>query len=229
MKLRKHIRTRRLTAINQLGCDRAVDFTFGRGENAFHLILELYVSGNLILTDHEYTIQALLRTHSDSEMQTKVAVKHVYPIANATGLLTMPIEDFYGEVQRILDKAADRQENQELKEFDLDDERAAKEAKEAAKKGASAYERRSKKRVKHDAMPLVQLLHKLAPFADPTLCAACISKSAVAAGHPCVNGFKLNADQFSLDETVDLLQRAAERVLETLRSVSRPDDFGGGT
>lgn len=63
MKLRKHIRTRRLQSIEQLGADRCVMLTFGWGENTFHLILELFVSGNLILTDHEHKILALLRTH----------------------------------------------------------------------------------------------------------------------------------------------------------------------
>jgi predicted ribosome quality control (RQC) complex YloA/Tae2 family protein len=42
LKLRKHIRTRRLEAVRQLGVDRMVDFVFGSGEAAYHLILEMY-------------------------------------------------------------------------------------------------------------------------------------------------------------------------------------------
>ncbi|KAJ3176325.1 hypothetical protein HDU87_005367 [Geranomyces variabilis] len=61
MKIRKHLRTRRLTAVNQLGADRVVDLRFGEGEAAYHLILEFFASGNIILTDHEYRILALLR------------------------------------------------------------------------------------------------------------------------------------------------------------------------
>ncbi len=34
-----------------------------RDESAFHLIFEFYAKGNIILTDHEYTIITLLRTH----------------------------------------------------------------------------------------------------------------------------------------------------------------------
>lgn len=30
--------------------------TFGQGEKCFHIIVELYGSGNIILTDHEYVI-----------------------------------------------------------------------------------------------------------------------------------------------------------------------------
>lgn len=44
MKLRKHLRTRRLEGLNQLGADRVIDFVFGIGQNATHLLIELYVS-----------------------------------------------------------------------------------------------------------------------------------------------------------------------------------------
>ena len=39
---RKHIRSRRLVNICQLGIDRIVDLQFGSGEAAYHLIVELY-------------------------------------------------------------------------------------------------------------------------------------------------------------------------------------------
>eukprot|EP00929_Paragymnodinium_shiwhaense_P034575 TRINITY_DN18793_c0_g2_i1.p1 TRINITY_DN18793_c0_g2~~TRINITY_DN18793_c0_g2_i1.p1 ORF type:complete len:1174 (-),score=407.59 TRINITY_DN18793_c0_g2_i1:272-3793(-) len=228
MKLRKHIRTRRLTDIQQVGCDRVVDITFGRGETAFHLILELYVSGNLILTDHEYTILALLRSHHDPS--NKVAVKSTYPLSSATGLLSCTLDEIEGTLEAILDKAAERQENQELQEIDMDDVQAQKEANQAKKgAGTSAFERRSKKRVKHDAMPLVQVLHKLAPFADPQLCSVCIGKAMAELSLPCENAFKVNVNMLAFDETVDVLRLATEKLLETLRSVSRPGDFGGGT
>ena len=42
LKLRKHLRTRRLDSVRQLGVDRVVDFSFGSGEACYHLILELY-------------------------------------------------------------------------------------------------------------------------------------------------------------------------------------------
>ncbi len=45
--MRKHLRTRRLTALTQLGVDRVVDMQFGSDHAAYHLIVELYdrVSG----------------------------------------------------------------------------------------------------------------------------------------------------------------------------------------
>ena len=42
LKLRKHLRTRRLDGLRQLGVDRVVDFSFGQDEACYHLILELY-------------------------------------------------------------------------------------------------------------------------------------------------------------------------------------------
>ena len=64
MKLRKHLRNLRLENVTQLGnLDRVVDFRFGSGAYAHHIILELYAQGNILLTDGEYRILALLRTH----------------------------------------------------------------------------------------------------------------------------------------------------------------------
>ncbi|KXS09301.1 DUF814-domain-containing protein [Gonapodya prolifera JEL478] len=60
-KLRKHLRSRRLTDIRQLGYDRIVDMKFGDGEAAYHVLIELFASGNIILTDHTFRIIALLR------------------------------------------------------------------------------------------------------------------------------------------------------------------------
>ena len=63
MKLRKHVRAKRLEDVRQLGQDRVVDLRFGSGEHCAHLLLELYAGGNLLLTDHTYTVLALLRAH----------------------------------------------------------------------------------------------------------------------------------------------------------------------
>ena len=40
--MRKHLRTRRLVAITQLGVDRVIDLQFGSDQAAYHLIVELY-------------------------------------------------------------------------------------------------------------------------------------------------------------------------------------------
>lgn len=102
MKLRKHLRTRRLTSINQIGTDRAVDFQFGEGDFSFHIVVELYASGNIILTDPSYKILMLLRVVELSEVQTEegkerdvdnyVAVGHIYDLSRARSFQAITIE-----------------------------------------------------------------------------------------------------------------------------------------
>ncbi|ORX85024.1 hypothetical protein BCR32DRAFT_230078 [Anaeromyces robustus] len=97
MKLRKHIRTRRLTSIKQLGTDRIVDLCFGEDEASYHLILEFYSSGNIILTDNEYKILSLLRTVSvdekDKNERTRFAVGEIYDISQAKSHAPVTIQD----------------------------------------------------------------------------------------------------------------------------------------
>ncbi|KAL4315916.1 hypothetical protein AHAS_Ahas15G0232900 [Arachis hypogaea] len=64
LKLRKHIQTRRLEDVRQLGYDRIILFQFRLGENANYVILELYAQGNILLTDANFTVLILLRSHS---------------------------------------------------------------------------------------------------------------------------------------------------------------------
>uniref|UniRef100_A0AAQ5XNA3 Ribosome quality control complex subunit NEMF n=1 Tax=Amphiprion ocellaris TaxID=80972 RepID=A0AAQ5XNA3_AMPOC len=83
MKCRKHLKTRRLTQVKQLGIDRIVDMQFGSDEAAYHLIIELYDRGNIILADHEYTILNLLRFRTAEAEDVKIAVRERYPVENA--------------------------------------------------------------------------------------------------------------------------------------------------
>ncbi|KAM4014326.1 ribosome quality control complex subunit NEMF [Anomaloglossus baeobatrachus] len=92
MKCRKHLRSRRLVSIAQLGADRIVDFQFGSDNAAYHLIVELYDRGNIVLTDHEYLILNILRFRTDEADDVKFAVRERYPVDNAKPrepLLTM--------------------------------------------------------------------------------------------------------------------------------------------
>ena len=82
-KLRKHLKERQLSSINLINRDRVVDFGFGFETDGYHLILELYASGNIILTDHEYNIMMLLHNHRYSE-EVVVKVGHPYPKEQAT-------------------------------------------------------------------------------------------------------------------------------------------------
>ena len=101
LKLRKHLRSRRLEDVRQLGSDRVIDLTFGAGAACHHLILELYAQasvrassscwalvysingmsqGNVVLTDAVYNILVLLRSHRDDQKQVAFMANHPYPI-----------------------------------------------------------------------------------------------------------------------------------------------------
>ncbi|GMH40784.1 hypothetical protein BSKO_08688 [Bryopsis sp. KO-2023] len=80
LKLRKHVRGRRLNDVQQLGIDRIIDFSFGHGENTTHLILELYAQGNIVLTDSSYEVLTLLRSHRDDDKGYALMPRHPYPV-----------------------------------------------------------------------------------------------------------------------------------------------------
>lgn len=78
MKMRKHLKNKRLECLKQIGADRIVDFQFGSGEAAYHIILELYDRGNIILTDYQMIILNVLRPHTEGD-KIRFAVKEKYP------------------------------------------------------------------------------------------------------------------------------------------------------
>ncbi|CAG9466235.1 unnamed protein product [Pedinophyceae sp. YPF-701] len=80
LKLRKHVRGRRLEDIRQLGVDRIVVFTFGQGDMTHHVILELYSSGNVVLCNAQYQVLALLRSHRDDAQGLVIMPNRPYPI-----------------------------------------------------------------------------------------------------------------------------------------------------
>ncbi|CAH1163719.1 unnamed protein product [Phaedon cochleariae] len=84
MKMRKHLKNKRLESLTQLGVDRIVDLTFGSGEAAYHVIIELFDRGNMLLTDYEYVILYVLRPHTEGD-KIKFAVKEKYPLDRARG------------------------------------------------------------------------------------------------------------------------------------------------
>jgi predicted ribosome quality control (RQC) complex YloA/Tae2 family protein len=128
LKLRKHIRTRRVEKIEQLGVDRVVDFTFGEGDKAYHIIVEFYAKGNLILTDHEYKIIVLLRAHKKSD-EAVYAVGETYPTARKRQFQPMTREKLLDLLQR---SASGEQEEKEIEEEDDEEEQAPVDAKEAS-------------------------------------------------------------------------------------------------
>ncbi|CAH2244833.1 jg23044 [Pararge aegeria aegeria] len=97
MKLRKHLKNKRLEKLNQLGIDRIVDLQFGSGEAAYHVILELYDRGNIVLTDCEWTILNVLRPHVEGD-KIRFAVREKYPLDRAKTSYEAPSSDALKEI-----------------------------------------------------------------------------------------------------------------------------------
>ncbi|KAK8780456.1 hypothetical protein V5799_018203 [Amblyomma americanum] len=84
MKLRKHLKNKRVERLAQLGADRVVDLQFGTGEAAYHVILELYDRGNVVLTDGDYLILNILRPRAlGKDEDVKLVVREKYPVEGA--------------------------------------------------------------------------------------------------------------------------------------------------
>ncbi|PRD24469.1 UNVERIFIED_CONTAM: Nemf [Trichonephila clavipes] len=87
MKMRKHIKNKRLENITQLGSDRIVDLQFGINDAAYHIILEMYDRGNIIFTDFEYIILNILRPRASGSEDVKFIVREKYPVEKARSAL----------------------------------------------------------------------------------------------------------------------------------------------
>ncbi|XP_029046457.2 nuclear export mediator factor NEMF homolog [Osmia bicornis bicornis] len=98
MKMRKHLKNKRLESLTQVGVDRIIDLQFGSGEAAYHVILELYDRGNIVLTDHEMTILNILRPHTEGD-KIRFAVKEKYPVNRAHQNTMPPMEEIQNRLQ----------------------------------------------------------------------------------------------------------------------------------
>ncbi|KAJ0160757.1 Ribosome quality control complex subunit 2, partial [Colletotrichum tanaceti] len=79
-RLRKFLKTRRLTSVRQIGTDRILEFQFSDGQ--YRLFLEFFASGNVILTDADLKILTLLRNVSEGEGQEPQRVGMNYTLEN---------------------------------------------------------------------------------------------------------------------------------------------------
>lgn len=86
----------------------------GQGENAFHILIEFYASGNLILTDYKYNIISLLRTHRYDE-DTRCAVGEAYPFTHAANLnLSSIVSDKQG-IEDMLQSIEEKKDDEQSK------------------------------------------------------------------------------------------------------------------
>lgn len=63
MTLRKHLENAVLTGVKQVAFDRIVELSFRKGGGEFNLIAELFGNGNVVLTDKNKKILAVMKPH----------------------------------------------------------------------------------------------------------------------------------------------------------------------
>ncbi|KAL8323325.1 hypothetical protein RB597_009237 [Gaeumannomyces tritici] len=79
-RVRRFLRTRRCTAVSQVGTDRIIELQFSDG--SLRLFFEFFASGNIILTDANLNILALLRNVKEGEGQEPQRVGLAYSLDN---------------------------------------------------------------------------------------------------------------------------------------------------
>jgi predicted ribosome quality control (RQC) complex YloA/Tae2 family protein len=106
-KLRKFLKTRRVTSVAQVGTDRIIEFQFSDGQ--YRLFLEFYAGGNIILTDKELNILTLLRIVPAGEGQEELRIGLKYSLENRQNYGGIPPLTKH-RLQLALQKAADKGE-----------------------------------------------------------------------------------------------------------------------
>ncbi|KAL2355093.1 hypothetical protein BJ546DRAFT_722189 [Cryomyces antarcticus] len=106
-RLRKFLKTRRVTFVAQVGTDRIVEVQFSEGQ--YRLFLEFYAGGNIVLTDKELNILALLRNVNEGAEHEQLRLGLQYNLSlrqNYGGIPPLTKE----RVREGLQKAADKQQ-----------------------------------------------------------------------------------------------------------------------
>lgn len=97
-----------MTSVFQVGTDRVIEFQFSDGQ--YRLFLEFYAGGNIVLTDNELTIIALLRivTEGPDQEELRVGLKYLLDRRqNYKGVPALTRERVRQALQRAVDKGAE--------------------------------------------------------------------------------------------------------------------------
>ncbi|GIC85077.1 putative DUF814 domain protein [Aspergillus udagawae] len=101
-RMRKFLKSRRLTSIEQIGTDRVIDFSFSDG--MYHMLLEFFAGGNIIITDREYNILTLFRQVPAGVGEEEMRVGLKYTVTNKQNYHGVP-EITPDRIKETLEKA----------------------------------------------------------------------------------------------------------------------------
>ena len=88
IRMRKFLRSRRVTSVAQVGTDRIIELQFSDGQ--FRLFLEFYAGGNIVLTTQDLSIIALFRAVTEGTGQEQLRVGLKYSLENRQNLDGLP-------------------------------------------------------------------------------------------------------------------------------------------
>ena len=109
-RLRKFLRTRRVTGVRQVGTDRILEFQFSDGQ--YHLFLEFYAAGNVVLTDNEFKVIAVLRNVHEGAEHEHLRMGTQYNLSerqNINGIPPLSAQRVKDGLQRFLDRPSNTQ------------------------------------------------------------------------------------------------------------------------
>ncbi|KAI7583133.1 hypothetical protein KC318_g15367, partial [Hortaea werneckii] len=104
-RLRKFLRTRRVTKVEQVGTDRVLEIQFSEGQ--YRLFLEFYAGGNIVLTDGDLTILGLLRNVSEGAEHEQYRLGLKYDLSlrqNYGGVPSLTKERVRDGLQRAIER-----------------------------------------------------------------------------------------------------------------------------
>ncbi|KAF2877923.1 hypothetical protein BDV95DRAFT_480316 [Massariosphaeria phaeospora] len=108
-RLRKYLKTRRVTSITQIGTDRIIEMQFSDG--LYRLYLEFYAGGNIVLTDGDLKVLALFRNVDEGAEHEQLRLGLQYNLSlrqNYKGIPELTTE----RIREGLQKALERQKEQ---------------------------------------------------------------------------------------------------------------------
>lgn len=104
-RLRKYLKSRRVTLVTQVGTDRIIEIQFSDGR--YRLFLEFYAAGNIVLTDNDLKILALFRVVPEGADQEELRVGLTYLLdhrQNVDGVSDLTNERLRNGLQKAVDK-----------------------------------------------------------------------------------------------------------------------------
>ncbi|KAI9727312.1 MAG: hypothetical protein M1828_006931 [Chrysothrix sp. TS-e1954] len=115
-RLRKFLKTRRVTQVSQVGTDRILEIQFSDGQ--YRLFFEFYARGNIVLTDKDLKIIALFRNVHEGLEHERIRMGVDYNLSerqNISGIPPLNADRVRAGLERYIQRQADPQQTQSKK------------------------------------------------------------------------------------------------------------------